>query len=132
MDKKYIVSKLRPYCEGKSAIKLGFLFGSYASDSPCLESDIDIALYIANGKNGKSEIGIQNDLERLLKKEVDLVVLNRTPATLSWSIIRKGIPIVIKDRRLYLDFVIDSSNEAEDFIDFSLDTWSRKYGNRKG
>ncbi|RKY58179.1 MAG: nucleotidyltransferase domain-containing protein, partial [Candidatus Latescibacterota bacterium] len=50
----------------------------------------------------------------LLKKEVELVVLNRVPATVSASAIR-GIPIVINDWGLYLDFMEVVTSEAMDF-----------------
>jgi len=92
----------------------------------CLESDIDIALYLKN-KDNRLENKIQNGLERLLKKEVDLIILNRAPSILAWNIIRKGIPLTIKDRGVYLDFMLEVSREAEDLIDFNLDTWRKKY-----
>lgn len=122
-----IVRILKPYLQGEEAILMGFLFGSYASEHPCEESDVDVALYIKEGTN-KLEIKIQNDLERLLKKQVDVIFLNRSPTTLSWTILRKGIPLTIKDRGLYLDFLLDVSREAQDFLEFNLDAWRMKYG----
>jgi uncharacterized protein len=44
-------------------------------------------------------------MERLLKKEVDLIVLNRARAVLADEIIRKGRPIVVKDKGMFLDFL---------------------------
>ena len=129
MKKEDIVAILKPYCEKENDIIFGFLFGSYAFDKPCLESDIDIALYLRN-TGDKLENRLQNELENLLHKELDLVILNRAPSTLAWNIIRKGIPLTIKKRAIYLDFMLEVSTEAEDFIDFNLDTWRRKYAVR--
>lgn len=127
MDKlSGIVNLIKQYCEKREEVLMGFLFGSYASNYQCKESDVDIALYLRD-TGGWAEIEIQNDIERLLHKQVDLVVLSRAPATLAWNILRKGIPLIIKDRGFYLDFLLDVSNEAQDFIDFNLDTWRRKY-----
>jgi predicted nucleotidyltransferase len=126
MKKEDIIAILRPYCEKEKNIIFGFLFGSYAFEASCLESDIDIALYLKN-KDNRLENKIQNGLERLLKKEVDLIILNRAPSILAWNIIRKGIPLTIKDRGVYLDFMLEVSREAEDLIDFNLDTWRKKY-----
>lgn len=122
-----IINEIKDYCSSKDDIIMGFLFGSYVYNYQCKESDIDIALYLKK-ENEDLEIEIQNDLERLLNKQIDMVVLTRAPATLAWNIIRKGMPIIIRDRRLYLDFLLDVSNEAQDFIEFNLDTWRRKYG----
>lgn len=124
-----IVDIIKPYCEQKKEIIMAFLFGSYASDHPCKESDIDIAVYMKNEDNDL-EIEIQNKLEHLIGKEIDLVSLQRSSAVLSWDIIRKGIPLVIKDRRQYLDFMLEVSGEAQDFLDFNLDSWRRKNGVR--
>ncbi len=52
-------------------------------------------------------------MERLLKKEVDLIVLNRARAVLSDEVVRKGIPIIINDKGLFMDFLCIVSDEAE-------------------
>lgn len=117
----------KSYCKGSKDILLGFLFGSYTREKTSKESDVDVAIYLKE-EDERLEITIQNELERLLKKQVDLVILNRSPATLSWNILRKGMPLTIKNRYLYLDFLLDVSSEAQDFFDFNLDAWRRKYG----
>ncbi len=129
MKKEQILAILKSYCEKEKDILFGFLFGSYAFEAFCIESDIDIAVYLKDKDNGL-ENRIQDDLERLLNKEVDLIILNRAPSMLAWNIIRKGIPLIIKDRAVYLDFMLEVSRDAEDLIDFNLDAWRRKYAIR--
>lgn len=125
MESNDIINRIRPYLEKRHEILMGFLFGSYTHGYQCKESDIDIALYLKD-TDEKTEIEIQNDVERLLKKHRN----SNSSTTLSWNILRKGIPIIIKDRRLFLDFLLNVSTETEDFIEFNLDTWRRKYGTR--
>ena len=126
MKSNQLVTILKPYFEREKDILFGFLFGSSASEKSCLESDVDIGIYLKN-QDDKLEHRIQNDFEKLLSKEVDLVILNRGTSTLNWNIIRKGIPLTIKNRSVYLDFMLEVSREAEDLIDFNLDAWRMKY-----
>ena len=127
-NKDEIRNILKPYLEKRKEVLMAFLFGSVAQEKYCQESDIDLAVYL---KEETRVDKLWNVLEGLLHREVDLVVLNRAPATLSWSVLRKGVPIVIKNRSLFLDFLINVSTEAEDFIEFNFDTWRMKNAHRE-
>lgn len=113
---------LKDYFEGRKDIAFAFLFGSAARGKIREEADVDIAVYFwpekeveweAFGKTYKGERRIALDLERLLKKEIDLIVLNRARAILADEIVRRGQPIVIKDRGMYMDFLCIITDEAE-------------------
>ena len=78
-------------------------------------------------KTYESENRIALDLERLLKKEVDLIVLNRARALLADEILRKGHPIVIKDRGIFLEYFCIISDEAEDMRNW-LEFYYRETG----
>jgi hypothetical protein len=67
------------------------------------------------------------DLERLLNKEVELLVLNRVPATIAASSI-KGIPLAINDWGLYLDFMLVVTDIAEDFREFIITDYMERSG----
>jgi predicted nucleotidyltransferase len=124
-----IINISRNYFEQNEKVVMAFLFGSYASGNFCKESDIDIGVLLKN-EDENAEIEIQNRIEKLIGHEVDTVFMSRSPATLSWSIIRKGIPIIIKDRNVFLNFMLDVSTEAQDFLEFNLDTWRKKNDTR--
>ena len=62
----------------------------------------------------KGEDEVCGGAERLLKKEVELLVLNRVSASVAASAIR-GIPLAINDWGFYLDFMEVVTREAEDF-----------------
>lgn len=92
-------------------------------------SDVDIAVYFypslrhpiefEEGVYYKGENEIWGDIERLLKKEVELLVLNRVPATIAASAIR-GVSLAIHDWGLYLDFMLVVTDVADDFMDFAI------------
>ncbi|ODS30537.1 MAG: nucleotidyltransferase [Candidatus Scalindua rubra] len=99
---------LKNYFEGRKDVAFAFLFGSAIRGRIRKEGDIDIGVYFWPRKDieweafdkvyfGEAKIGLE--LERLLKKEVDLIVLNRARAILADEIVRKGKPI-IHDNRL--------------------------------
>ena len=113
---------LKEYFDKRSDIIFAFLFGSAVKSKVRKEGDVDIAIYFIPekdiewedfNKTYKGESKISLDLERLLKKEVDLVVLNRTRAVLADEIVRKGKPIIIKNRGIFMDFLCIVSDEAE-------------------
>jgi hypothetical protein len=54
------------------------------------------------------------EIEKIVDKEVDFLVLNRAPATVADAALR-GIPVVIKDRKNYIDFLLRVTSEAIDF-----------------
>jgi predicted nucleotidyltransferase len=117
-----ILDLLKDYLEDRKDVAFAFLFGSAARGKLRKEGDIDIAIYFwpekdieweASDRRYKGESSIALDLERLLKKEVDLVVLNRARAVLADEIVRKGKPIIIKDRGIFMSFLCIVSDEAE-------------------
>lgn len=121
MDNK-TVKLLKNYFEKKFEIAFAFLFGSSIRNKIRKNGDIDIAVYFiprhdieweAFGKRYKEENRIALDLEMLLKKDIDLIVLNRSSSIIADEILRKGMPLVIRDSSLLLDFLCVVSDEAE-------------------
>ena len=105
---------------------MAFLFGSRARGLSSKISDWDIAVYIkSNGRKIEFEKNdkdfpeaskIWSDLADILETDsVDLIILNRTTANIADSAVREGKPLVIKDRKLYLEFLLKISREAEDY-----------------
>lgn len=65
-------------------------------------------------------------MEKILEDEVDLVVLNRIPVDLVFSILNSGIPLCIKTPTLFLELLIRASSQAEDWEEFIFDFWKIK------
>lgn len=125
IDYSKLIDILKDYFSKNQEVAFAFLFGSYANGKFCKESDIDIAVYLKY-EDSNIENKLWQDLEHILKKEVELLILNRAKPLVSWQIIRKGIPLGIRNRKIFLDFVLEVSNEAEDLLDFNLDAFRRK------
>lgn len=135
MDINKLVETLKRYFEKRDEILMVFLFGSFTKGTSRGLSDIDIAIYFRpesgsleweefDARYG-TEDEISLDLERLLNRNVDLIVLNRARASIASSAIR-GVPIVIKDRGLYLDYMLRVTAEAEDYREMVEDYWKIK------
>ncbi len=118
-----VLGVLRKYFGRRDDIAFAFLFGSLARGKIRSEGDVDVAVYFRTEKGvewenvrkrypGENRIAL--DLEKLLKKEVDLIVLNRARAIIADEAIRKGKPIIVKDRRLFLEFLCLITDEAEE------------------
>ena len=117
-----LLKELREYFSKREDIAFAFLFGSAARGNLRKEGDVDVGIYFWPEKGiewenvkkryeGENRIAL--DLERLLRKEVDLIVLNRAKAVLADEIVRKGQPLIIKGRGFFLDFLCIISDEAE-------------------
>lgn len=124
------IKVLEKYFLRKPEVLFAFLFGSQAKKVHGKISDWDIAAYISpkdkhsqteweeTSKLYPSENKIWNDLVDILKTDnVDLVVLNRAPANIADSALR-GTPLVIKNRLLFLDYLLRIRRQAEDYRQF--------------
>jgi len=125
-----ITERLKDYFEHREEVAFAYLFGSQAKGLASPLSDIDVAVYFYP-KHFKpvefeepiyyeKEDTIWEEIERLLNKEIELLCLNRAPATVAASAIR-GIPLTIKDWGLYLDFMEIVTSVAVDFRDLLIE-----------
>ena len=129
------IEKLREYFSQRNDIAFAFLYGSQAKGSANKLSDIDIAVYFYPLERHpiefekevfyEGENEIWGDFQRLLKKEVELLVLNRVSASVAATAIR-GVPLVIKDWGLYLDFMEVITDVAEDFTELIISDYKER------
>lgn len=129
------IDTLERYFKDRNDIAFAFLYGSQAHGYATRLSDVDIAVYFypqerrpieyesENNYDGEDEIW--GDLERFLKKEVELLVLNRAAATVAASAI-KGIPLAINDWGLYLDFMLVITDVAIDFSELVIKDYKER------
>lgn len=118
------IETLKDYFETRKDIAFAFLFGSQARGTATKISDVDIAVYFYPEKRHPieyeeevfypTEDEIWAGVERTLKREIEMLILNRVSASVAASAIR-GIPLAINDWGLYLDFMEVITREAEDF-----------------
>jgi len=139
------VEKLRAYFENRDEVLMAFLFGSWAKGQEGIESDMDIAVYFKpkvdiveweeTDSYYETEKQIWMEVERIVGREVDLLVLNRAVPGVADNALR-GIPIIIKDRSCYMDFLLRITSEAIDFRQWVESYWrlkeQMKHGNITG
>ena len=123
LKNKALIEKLKKYFRGLKGVSLAFLFGSFSKGAESALSDMDIAVYL---ENPELEDKIWLEIERIVKKEIDLVIINRAPPAVVWTAIKDGIPLSIKNKALYLDLFLKISSEALDFIEFNLDFLNKR------
>jgi hypothetical protein len=75
---------------------------------------VDVAVYLREPYTPDDVRKIWNGIEDLIRRDVDLVVLNDAPSGIAWTAFR-GKVLVKKDARLYLEKMLEYSREAEDF-----------------
>lgn len=118
---------------------MAFLFGSIVKGTATSESDADLAVYFwpegdqlewEEDKFYKNEDEIWSGAEKIIGLRTDLLILNRAPSSVASSAIQEGMPLVIKDRALYLRFLLTISSAAEEFRDFVRDFWEIKERSR--
>ena len=129
------IKPIKNYFENRKDVAFAFLFGSQAQGRATKLSDVDIAVYFYPQQRHpleyeeevfyQGENEIWSDLETILRREVELLVLNRVAASVAASAIR-GIPLVINDWGLYLDFMLIITDEADDFMDYIINDYKER------
>lgn len=126
------IEALRRYFQKRNNVLLAFLFGSRVKRQEGQISDWDIAVYFTPKEYLETETEIEypeelkiwSDLVDILgTDDVDFLVLNRARPVLVYNVLRSGNPLIIKDRKLYLDLLCKTSYDAMDWWDFVDDFW---------
>ncbi|MGE0315784.1 MAG: nucleotidyltransferase domain-containing protein [Lautropia sp.] len=98
-------SRLAAALDPRAEVLEAYLFGSQATGSAQLHSDIDVAVFVdASRCPTGGTFGYEADLTAALmaalgESRVDLVVLNRAPPLLYHRVLRDGIRILARDLR---------------------------------
>ena len=125
-----MVKKLSDYFRHREDVNSAYLFGSVVKNQSHTESDVDIGVYFTpatgrleyeseNHYPGESEIW--SDLERIVGRHVDMVVLNRAASTLFSAVLEEGQVIFSRDNNLLTRLSGAISDLAEDFSYFISD-----------
>lgn len=135
MNRDNLIKILSAYFKERNDIAFAYLFGSVAKGTSHNESDIDIGVYFTPSNNAleyestteyPNEDTIWSEIENLTKKQTDLVVLNRAPATLFDGVFRTGILLYDNGSGLQTRLFLAISDAAEEFRDFVADYYKIK------
>lgn len=100
------------------------LFGSAAAGRLRPDSDVDVAVYGASAgrleleqeREIDRETEIQIALERATQRNVELLVLNRAPATVCATALTTGRTALVRDRAFYTRYLLAVTSVAADFL----------------
>ncbi len=106
MDRRSIIEELEKYYADQNEAVFVYLFGSHAKGINRENSDIDIAVYLDAALDKTHEYKIEETicLQNLLKKRVDLIILNHAPPILANQVFRYGVPVKGSKSRQLSDF----------------------------
>ncbi len=125
-----LTKKLNDYFKNCKNVSFAYLFGSMVSGNIHSESDVDIGVYFTprtkeleyeSDSEYENEDLIWLDLEKITGKKTDMVVLNRAPSTLVYSVLQNGKKIFARDENLLSRLYLSISSLAEDFRYFVSD-----------
>ena len=107
------------YLENQPEVRFAYLFGGLASGRRGPLSDIDLAVYLADGsKLSRIKLKLLDNLIDLLRtEEIDLVILNIAPLPLAYRIIKSKKILMDRDpflRHRYESLII------REYLDFSV------------
>ncbi|CAA6817947.1 MAG: Unknown protein [uncultured Sulfurovum sp.] len=109
-------NKIKSFLSSQDEVQFAYLFGSYAKGDHTNKSDVDIAVYLRD-TSLDSRLEVHHALEVLLKKKVDLVVLNDVKNMyLLEAILRDGILLKDADERAF--FEVEKNHAIIDFKNF--------------
>ena len=119
-----IVATISPELDRFPQLVFAVLFGSAAAGRLRVDSDLDVAVYGASAgaleveheREIESEAEIQIALERATGRNVELLVLNRAPATVCAEALRRGHVVLMRDRALYTRYFLAVTTVAIDFL----------------
>lgn len=136
-----MIARLKQYFSKRDDVVMAFLYGSWAKGQEGIDSDVDIAIYFEpRGRifewedlnvHYDSENRIWLDVESIVEREVGLLILNRAAPTIADSALR-GMPIIIKNRNLYMNFLLRITSEAIDMREWIEGYWKFKQERRYG
>ena len=128
-------AQLRDSLVDRPEVVFAVLFGSAVAGRRTTESDVDVAVYFrdaAAGSNSRTDVEepgrrfpaeeeVWAGLEHTAGIQVDMVVLNRAPATVAAAALLTGELLLVRDPALYARYFLAVTTLAEEERDFTDD-----------
>jgi predicted nucleotidyltransferase len=111
-----LIEKLKEYLKVNPTVNFAYVFGSYVDGTYTSSSDVDVALYLSD-TSLDNRLQVSYELSKLLKKDVDLVVLNEVKNIyLLENIFNQSVVIKESDERI--DFELVKQHDILDYKAF--------------
>lgn len=113
-----LLNQIKDYFKGTDAVTAVYLFGSMATDKEKKAGDIDIAILLKPGVNPYKPVDIQlrimSDLEILLKRQVDVVLLGFADPILEHQVRKHGKVLIDKTPKVRFAYEVDARKKYFD------------------
>ncbi|MFW6230155.1 MAG: type VII toxin-antitoxin system MntA family adenylyltransferase antitoxin [Halanaerobium sp.] len=115
------MEKIKNYLFKREEIIFAYLYGSMARETANRLSDIDIAIYIEKSKKPASgTFGYRSELiaelQSLVKREVDLIILNEISLSLAFNVLKEGKLLFTKSDKRRINFHESIMRRYLDFL----------------
>ncbi len=111
---KDIIKILKGYFRNKADVHLIFIFGSSVKGNLTEESDVDVAILFKHFPDLSEINQIRDELSNLIKREVDVVVLNNSSPIIRMQVLKNGVLLINKNKAIYNDFFVRTVKEYDD------------------
>ncbi len=105
----------------KKGVIAVILFGSLARGNANSTSDVDIAVLFRRGLEPNAD-WIYQELQKTLRKEVDLVILNEAPPRIRFSAL-KGKVLYVSDEKEFVHFMARTYDDWADLEHLRRTIW---------
>lgn len=100
-------------------VAFAYLFGSVAKGRTRQASDVDVAVFFCGPEASPSDrldraLDLEGQLEVVLKRTVQVVVLNDAPLDLRFNVLNHGIPLEAHDPAERARFFVDTGRQYYD------------------
>jgi hypothetical protein len=115
-EKEKILEKIIDNLKDEDSIIFAYSHGSFLEGS---FRDIDLAIYVQTTLNKKEalklELKLERELEEKIKLPIDIRILNYSPLSFRYNVIKDGKLILSRNENLRCDFASLSIREYLDF-----------------
>ncbi len=114
-ERNKILSKLTDLLKGKDEIVFAYVHGSFLKGD---FRDVDVAVYLKEARDVFYEIELETELQKKLHLPVDVRILNTSPLSFRFGVIKNGFLLFSKDESKRVDFEVLTISEYHDFLYF--------------
>lgn len=114
-DPGALVARLRQALLSERDVLGAWLFGSRVTGRPRPDSDVDVGVWMGGvpcGFERRADLTVL--LEQTIGLPVDVIVLDRADPLLALDAVN-GLPVMTREERRQLEYVLDVAREAEDW-----------------
>ena len=124
MNRRQIIGLVAEELASSDArVVAAYLFGSVARGSDHSRSDVDVGLLLRSTPPGELDglrFSIEGELERVVGRPCQIVVLNDAPPDLVHRVLRDGRLLIDRDPAARIEFEVRARNEYFDLLPILL------------